>query len=423
MISLCRLTIIIFAINIVLMSYTAYVFFVKFNNQSSDSIQTQTYDNFEEDFDEDLNIWSNGFIDNEINITKKLKKVSSNETNNEITVEIWSKAAIGLYLWLHIIKGTIDKKVDANIYLYGFKKINNFKFKFRSGPVLTTNSLEQFSADNLILVLNGRDKEKVGNAIDWLKAIDPKVKKTVKNVGLVVLGDEECHNSWINPYLVSNGGPVKFVFIVYDWKQVDNHFIYQWPLGVATYRNFPNPDFSKLNLQISRSYVCNFIATIYPDSSRQELLKVLESEKFRNICFVKPRFEWQPKESRDSLNLYVEALRLSDLTLSPIGMNHECYRIYEAMAFGSVPVIEESLNHVMKSSCDHKNTFRLLKQNKAPFIYVTNWTLELPLILQNELNLSLEFKIKRRIQLVNWYQNFKTSIRNTFIDVMNEKFF
>jgi hypothetical protein len=88
-----------------------------------------------------------------------------------------------------------------------------------------------------------------------------------------------------------------------------------------------------------------------------------------------------------------------------------------------VPVIEESLNHVMKSSCDHKNTFRLLKENKAPFIYVTNWTLELPLILQNELNLSLEFKIKRRLQLVNWYQNFKTNIRNTFIDVMNEKFF
>ncbi len=48
---------------------------------------------------------------------------------------------------------------------------------------------------------------------------------TVKNVGLVVLGDEECHNSWINPYLVSNGGPVK--------KQVENRVIYQWPLGVA----------------------------------------------------------------------------------------------------------------------------------------------------------------------------------------------
>ncbi len=68
MISLCRLTIIIFAINIVLVSYTAYVFFVKFNNQSLDSLQTQTYDNFEELFNEDLNVWSNGLNDNDINM-------------------------------------------------------------------------------------------------------------------------------------------------------------------------------------------------------------------------------------------------------------------------------------------------------------------------------------------------------------------
>lgn len=39
--------------------------------------------------------------------------------------------------------------------------------------------------------------------------------------------------------------------------------------------------------------------------------------------------------------MYQYALSLSDLTLNPVGMNTECYRIYEAMAHGSVPVVED----------------------------------------------------------------------------------
>ncbi|CAG2162200.1 unnamed protein product [Oppiella nova] len=319
-------------------------------------------------------------------------ELNTNEhlSNNSdiISIEIWSKASIGFYLWQHILKGSLETRAEGNGYVSGALKTSRFRFKFRSGPLLTTDSLQHMSGRHLILVLNGRDKHKIQLASDWLSSVD-RLKEKIVNIGVVVLGDEHCHNSWLRPYLQSNGGFVKFVFIVYDWKQVDNRVIYQWPLGVATYRQFPTPDSAHMSVEASRPYACNLVATIYPDSSRLEVLNLLK-EKYRNICIIKERFEWQPKETPDSLNYYVEALRLSDLTLSPMGMNHECYRIFEAMAYGSVPVIEENVNHLKKTNCDSKTAFRLLKEQKAPFIYVSNWTQDLPNILNNEQTLSLD---------------------------------
>ena len=46
-------------------------------------------------------------------------------------------------------------------------------------------------------------------------------------------------------------------------------------------------------------------------------------------------------ETEESMSEYVQVIRQSDLTLNPVGLNVECYRIYEAMALGSVPVVED----------------------------------------------------------------------------------
>ena len=408
MLSICRIAITIFAINLILISYTAYVFYFKFGDNSIDYMTS------------DLK-YDSTLIENDLKIDDNYLVKHSSNSSDIISVEIWSKASIGFYLWQHILKAPIDARLDTNVYQSGSAKINRFRFKFRSGALLTTDSLEHLMTPNLVLVLNGRDRHKVKTAIDWIQAVD-KVKQNVKNVGLILLGDEQCRNNWIKQYLQTNGGFIKFLFVVYDWKSIDNKSIYQWPLGVATYRHFPNPDISSLNLGTTRPYVCNFVGTVYPDSSRKELMNIL-NEKYENICIIKTRLEWEPKETSDSLNFYAESLRLSDLTLSPIGMNHECYRIFEAMAFGSVPVVEENMNHVLKgSSCDTNSAYRLLKENKAPLIYVQNWTKQLPDILQNEINLSIEYKIQRRLEIFKFYTKFKTIIRNQFLSVINDKF-
>ena len=125
------------------------------------------------------------------------------------------------------------------------------------------------------------------------------------------------------------------------------------------------------------------------------------------------------------MNDYVRVLRNSDLTLNPAGKNVECYRIYEAMAVGSVPVIEDT---AIMASCgtavgdSRRDVLRLLKRHSAPVIYVSDWQ-ELTAVLQRERQLSPADVIARRISVVNWYRKFRRKMRDTFAYVVRQKFF
>lgn len=105
-------------------------------------------------------------------------------------------------------------------------------------------------------------------------------------------------------------------------------------------------------------------------------------------------------------------------------MNHECYRIYEAFSYLSVPILEENLNHISdkRSNCDQKSAYRLLKEFNAPVQFVSNWTEDLNQILQDELKLTADDRLKRRIQLFDWYEKFKDTMRSRLIDVIEDKF-
>lgn len=89
------------------------------------------------------------------------------------------------------------------------------------------------TTENLLLILNGREPEKVLFAQMWLKSLQN--LSQLQHVGLMLLGNEQCNNSWLQPFMHYNGGLVKFVFLVYDSPDIDNVHFFQWPLGVATY--------------------------------------------------------------------------------------------------------------------------------------------------------------------------------------------
>lgn len=105
-------------------------------------------------------------------------------------------------------------------------------------------------------------------------------------------------------------------------------------------------------------------------------------------------------------------------------MNHECYRIYEAFSYLSLPILEENLAHVAgkRSNCDHQSAYRLLKEFDAPVRFVSNWTRDLGAILEDEMKRTSEERLKRRIRLFNWYEKFKDSMRSRFVNVIKEKF-
>ncbi|GFQ86209.1 ribitol-5-phosphate xylosyltransferase 1 [Trichonephila clavata] len=354
-----------------------------------------------------------------LNFRKFKEKNKAFEESESFTVEIWGKAAISLFLWEHILEAKLESKMDG-IWSYGFKRIDNLKLKFRTGPGLITTKAPN-DVKHLVLVLNGRSDDKVSFAKMWLDFL-PQFRNLL-SVVLILLGNEQCHNEWLMPYMAKYGGLVNSTFIVYDSPLVDNMNFYQWPLGVATYRGFPKVDPKTLDLQNSRPYICNFLGSIYAHSSREKLMNVIQENNLTDFCFIKARYEWQPKETKNSLSIYIQSLHLSDLTLSPVGMNSECYRIYEAISFGSVPVVE---NVMTPGICSASKThmappppLRLLKTFKAPLIFVNDWS-ELPKIIAKELKMSLEEKIERRLKLIQWYESFKLLLRDNLLSVLKD---
>ncbi|KAF7493918.1 hypothetical protein SSS_05498 [Sarcoptes scabiei] len=353
----------------------------------------------------------------------------SNSTKN-ISVEIWSKSAIGQYVWENILEGRSKSAIFPNdLYLEGTKYLNSLSLLFRSGPSLKIESLERFPVENLILILNWRSSSKIEYSLKWLDVIDRDRLSTIKNIGIIALGNERCNNSWFLENYIQKRRlkNFRFLFIVYDWIQIDNKKIYQWPLGLATYRNFPSilNVYSSIDLQSKRLFLCNFIATIYPKSSREELRDLFRKNSLlKQKCLLRTRNEWQSIESNQSISLYVDALQQSDLTLSPKGLNVECYRILEAVEYGSIPVIEDIVDGFRHQNhlCDPKNQLRLFKETNAPFIYIRNWTEQLPKILEDYDRKSLNERIRLRIDLIKWYHRFKKLMKNRLIDVIRDHF-
>lgn len=220
----------------------------------------------------------------------------------------------------------------------------------------------------------------------------------------------------------SKGGHIDAVFLVYDSPLVDNIEFFQWPLGVATYRGFP--DFSKgqsIDLTSPRSHLCNFLGTVYHNSSRQTLVQMLESPKLQDECIVRGRDKWTPLETGESLNFYIDALLKSDLTLNPVGLNTECYRIYEALSLGSIPVVEDI---VTPGTCDRQysnSPLRLLKKYNAPLILIKTWK-DLHKVLTEESQRTLGHKVERRLAAVQWYADFKKKMKHELVNVISKKF-
>lgn len=106
-----------------------------------------------------------------------------------------------------------------------------------------------------------------------------------------------------------------------------------------------------------------------------------------------------------------------------MGINTECYRIYEACSYGSLPVIEDVMTpgDCGNSSMYHSAPLQLLKTMGAPFIFIKNWK-ELPAVLEKEKKMSLQEKIQRRKKLVEWYRNFKAWMRQKFINTLENSF-
>ncbi|XP_072408006.1 ribitol-5-phosphate xylosyltransferase 1 isoform X4 [Chiloscyllium punctatum] len=322
----------------------------------------------------------------------------------------------GAKLQSHILGGQLTPNDVTAHWREGQLKAGNLHFSFYTGPSAVPGNIP-LDTENVVLVLNGREEGKIKFATQWLHYVQTLLQThKLQHVAVVLLGNEQCENGWIEPYLKKHGGFIDLIFLVYDSPWVNEEDVYQWPLGVATYRNFPIVDLNNLMLHSSRPYLCNFLGTVYKGSSREILLNVLKRERLNTMCLISVREQWLPQETSENLKKYQDALLQSDLTLCPVGINTECYRIYEACSYGSVPVVEDVMT---PGQCGNSSVFqnaplRLLKLMGAPFIFVKDWK-ELPAILEKEKAMSLQEKNHRRRLVIEWFKQFRTQEEQRFL--------
>ncbi|XP_038621236.1 ribitol-5-phosphate xylosyltransferase 1 [Tachyglossus aculeatus] len=354
---------------------------------------------------------------------QRLKNQKFQDEPADLRVQIWGKAAIGLYLWQHIFEGLLEPTDVKAQWREGSLKAGRTHFSFITGPAVAPGYFS-VEVENVVLVLNGREETKISFATQWLLYTKTLVQaQRLQHLAVVLLGNEQCNNDWISPYLRSHGGFVDLLFITYDSPLVNDQDVFQWPLGVATYRNFPVVDPSWSMLHEERSYLCNFLGTLYANSSRESLMEILKHNGNDKHCWVTGRQQWQPQETNESFQNYQDALLRSDLTLCPVGVNTECYRLYEACSYASVPVVEDVMTpgNCGNTSSSQRAPLQLLKTMGAPFIFIKSWK-ELPAVLERERKMSLQEKIQRRKKLIGWYQHFRAQLRLKFINALESSF-
>ncbi len=64
-----------------------------------------------------------------------------------------------------------------------------------------------------MLILNARDETKQASAREWLLHL-PRLQ-SLQHVGLIILAEENCSNTWLGEFIDNPKYKIKFVFMVY----------------------------------------------------------------------------------------------------------------------------------------------------------------------------------------------------------------
>lgn len=337
-----------------------------------------------------------------------------NSDREDITkINIVDVSGTAIYLWVNILGGAI-KPHHNDGWLKDELKIGRNHFTYHLGVGNFPNqTIPLASYENIVIAVNGRTPLFEKYSENWILEL---IHLNVTNIGVLLLGSEQCNNKWIHE-LKNTFNAIKIVFLVYDDVLVDNDLIFQWPLGVAGYRNFGSYD-ETLNFSLKRKYFANFVGTVYNKSSRAELLEGVKNYNKNSLdertIFTKIRREWEPKEKLEAMAQYKHILLNSDFTLSPVGMNTECYRTYEAFELGSIPIVEDV---VTNGNCDKSavSPYRFLKKYKPPIHFIKSWDKDLPPLLKSLALLSDDEILELRMNLVNWYKKFKEEMKQYFL--------
>jgi hypothetical protein len=280
-----------------------------------------------------------------------------------------------------------------------------WEFDFIINDILCNieKEIEFFNCNNLDLLLNRKDIIENNILVISTFCNFDKVINLVKNIKPIIvfyLSDEHGNNKNIN--ILENY--TKVLFRQYNHNNYcysNNNF--QMPLGYSKYflhnKKILDIQPKKMN---QRKINCSFIGTMKSD--RQHMTNVFKQNMI-NTNFIFTNNNWDINNLHVTPDKCFEIYNDSIFVVSGRGNTSlDCFRIYEAIVAGSIPVIVGTNDEI-------KNTFNY--NNKIPpFIYDDTW--EKVVIKCNNLLNNNEILQKIQNNLLTWFNN-EVSIINKLI--------
>eukprot|EP01089_Gocevia_fonbrunei_P016849 TRINITY_DN5323_c0_g1_i1.p1 TRINITY_DN5323_c0_g1~~TRINITY_DN5323_c0_g1_i1.p1 ORF type:complete len:158 (-),score=18.16 TRINITY_DN5323_c0_g1_i1:92-565(-) len=130
------------------------------------------------------------------------------------------------------------------------------------------------------------------------------------------------------------------------------------------------------------------------------------------------KFKHVPKAARHKHSAgfgYIQLLLDSVFVLSPVGNHAECYRLYEALESGSIPIVED-----LETNADGRSIKGLepLKIMNPPWIWIRNWN-DLPALMAN-VTRTPETLLEKQREVFLWWKKFKSSFMHHLKDLLME---
>ena len=133
---------------------------------------------------------------------------------------------------------------------------------------------------------------------------------------------------------------------------------------------------------------------------------------------ISKRYTWKPNDTKSEqldTEQYVQVLYDSTFTLTPAGHNPECYRIYEAIEAGSIPILVHDDLYITDEK-QHVCVGALVHLYDAPLVVLESW---------NELSSTVEGLLKDTVELnamqdrlTLWYETYMKKVVADFEDLM-----
>lgn len=183
------------------------------------------------------------------------------------------------------------------------------------------------------------------------------------------------------------------------------------PLGVREELGHILP--GEIKLVYQRRYLFNFIGSL-TSQTREGLKNTLSIIHIPNAeIFYHFAQNWTKIIREETGHIlpskYRQVLLNSTFTLCPDGHNPEAFRLYEACAAGSIPIV--ALGKVYQEHKCHHGLLPLIKSG-APFVFLNDWDELQPFLIKVHKN--QELLQRMQVNVMEWYAKYMKTIAREF---------